>query len=394
MATQHLTRRPALRFELLEDRAVPATLFVDDDKAQYKGNSTFTTIQAAVDAADAGDTIMVARGVYTEQVTFADDKDGITLRAQNSKQTIIRAPDTLTGLKAIVTVDGADDVTIRGFTITGPAGVANELTYGVVIDGGSATVRDNLITGIRNDPLDGVQTGVAVAVLGDLEAAAAVITDNTITDYQKGGVVVFGADATATVSGNTIVGAGPTDLIAQNGVQVSDGADGYVFENFITGNDYTGDEDVSAAGVYADTAGSVIVADNKVFENQTGVLLVNLEFVVVAGNRVYDNSQDGVDFVGVGGGLFADNRVEDNGVDGVYLGDTTNLVVTGNRIRNNGDNGLEVTDGSSGNVIFGNTLRGNAGFDAFDDTTGSRTAGTANFWFFNTIGTKSNSGLR
>lgn len=394
MATHLVTRRPALRIELLEDRSVPATLFVDDDRAQFKGNSTYTTIQAAVDAASAGDTILVARGVYTEQVTFADDKDGITLRAQNPRQTVIRAPDALAGLKAIVTVDGADDVTVRGFTITGPATPANELTYGVVIDGGSATVRDNLITGIRNDPLDGVQAGVGVAVLGDLESAAAVITGNTITDYQKGGVVVFGADATATVSGNTLVGGGPTDLIAQNGVQVSDGADGYIFENFITGNDYTGSEDVSAAGIYADTAGDLIVAGNRVFDNQTGLLLVNLEYVLVAGNRVFDNTRDGVDLVGVRGGLFADNRVEGNAVDGVYLGDTTSVVVTGNRIRNNGDNGLEVTDGSSGNVIFGNTLRGNAGFDAFDDTTGSRTGGTANFWFFNTIGTKNNSGLR
>lgn len=392
MATQ-FTRRPALRFELLEDRAVPATLFVDDDRQQIP-SAKYTTIQAAVDAAKAGDTIVVAKGTYTEQVTFAADKDNITLRAMNSQRPVIVAPAALAGDKGIVEVDGADGVTVRGFTITGLATAGGGLTYGVVIDGGSATVRDNLITKIRNNPLDGVQTGVAVAVLGDVSKTAAVIDGNTITDYQKGGVVVFGADATATVSGNTIVGAGPTDLIAQNGVQVSDGADGYVFENFISGNEYTGPEDVSAAGIYADTADTVVVAGNKVFENQTGLLLVNLGSVLVTGNRVFDNSQDGVDLVGVRGGLFAGNRVEGNGVDGVYLGDTTNVVVTGNRVRDNGGRGLVLTDGSSGNVVLGNALRGNAGFDAYDDTTGGRTAGTANFWFFNTIGTKNNSGLR
>ncbi|MEO2089967.1 MAG: right-handed parallel beta-helix repeat-containing protein, partial [Gemmataceae bacterium] len=288
MATQ-FTHRPALRFELLEDRAVPATLFVDDDRAQIK-SAQYTTIQSAVDAAKAGDTIVVAKGTYTEQVRFSADKDNITLRPLNSQRPVIVAPAALAGDKGIVEVDGADGVTVRGFTITGPATAGSGLTYGVVIDGGSATVRDNLITKIRNNPLDGVQTGVAVAVLGDVSKTAAVIDGNTITDYQKGGVVVFGADATATVSRNTIVGAGPTALIAQNGIQVSDGADGYIFENFISGNEYTG-SDAAAAGIYADTAGTVIVADNKVFENQTGLLLVNLEFVVVAGNRVFDNSQ-------------------------------------------------------------------------------------------------------
>jgi len=78
----------------------------------------------------------------------------------------------------------------------------------------------------------------------------------------------------------------------------------------------------------------------------------------------------------------------------VVLSDVTNLVVAGNRIRNNAGYGLAITGESSENVIFGNTLRGNTEFDAYDDTTGSGTGGTANFWFFNRIGTKNNPGLQ
>ena len=384
-------RRPLLRVELLEDRAVPATLFVDDDKLQIP-TAKYATIQAAVDAASPGDTVVVARGTYTEQVTFAADKDNITLRAQSPFQAKIVAPATLTGDKAIVEVDGADGVTVRGFTITGPAQTAGDLAYGVAIDGGSATIRDNFITRIRNNPLDGAQTGIGVIVLGDQSKASAVLSGNLITDYQKGGVVVFGADATAAVSGNVVVGAGPTDAIAQNGIQVSDGADAAVSGNTVTGNVYTG-EGVSAAGIYADTAGSVSVTGNRVFGNQTGLLLLTLSDVLVIGNRVFDNTADGIDLGSVTGGLVLGNRVEGNAGDGVLLSDTTGVVVAGNRVRNNDARGLAVTDGSNGNVIFGNTLRGNTQFDAFDDTTGTRTGGTANFWFNNRGGTANVTGL-
>ena len=385
--------RPGLRIEWLEVRAVPATLIVDDDLGQFR-NADYTSIQAAVDAASAGDTILVARGTYIEQVIVPEDKDDLTIRSQAPRQAVIQATDTLTGANAIVTVDGADGVTLRGFTITGPAVTANSLTAGVaIVDGGSATIRDNVITGIRNDPLDGVQTGIGIIVDGFDAETTAVIQNNTITDYQKGGIVVFGDEASATVTGNTVVGAGPTDLIAQNGIQVSDGADAVVSDNRVSGNVYTG-ADVVATGIYVDTAGDVSVIDNRVFENQNGMLILNQDFILVAGNRVTDNTRDGIDIGSVNGGLLIDNRVEDNGLDGVVLSDVTNLGMNGNRIRNNAGYGLAITGESSENIIFGNILRGNIEFDAYDDTTGSGTGGTANFWFSNRIGTKNNPDLR
>jgi parallel beta-helix repeat protein len=388
-----LSRWTRFGVERLEDRAVPATLLVDDDRRQFR-NAEFTSIQAAVDAADAGDTILVARGTYTEQVTIPDDKDDLTLRSQQSQRAVIEAPATLTGELAIVTVDGADGVTIRGFTVTGPAGTADGLTYGVaVVNGGSATIEDNFITKIRNNPLNGSQTGIGIIVNGGDAATSAVIRDNTITDYQKGGVVIFGEEAEATVADNTIVGAGPTDLIAQNGVQVSDGADALVIGNTIRANAYTG-PDVSGSGVLVDTAGSVVVADNRLSANEDGLLVLDTDDIVVVGNRIFDSTNDGIDLIRVNGGLVYDNRVENNDTDGVVLSETTGVVVVGNNIRRNGQDGLVFTDGSADNIAFGNTLRGNARFDAFDDTTGDGTAGTANFWFFNRIGTKNNPDLR
>lgn len=382
-----------LRFEMLEDRAVPATLFVDDDRLQIP-QAAYRTIQSAIDAAAVGDTIVVAPGFYREQVTFNADKDGITLRARNPLLAVIQAPSTLTGEPAVVTVAGADNVTVRGFTITGGSAAGTGPLAGVSVrDGGSATIRNNTIAGIRNRPLDGLQTGLGVLVLGANDGTAAVIRDNTIADYQKGGVVVFGDGASADVTGNTIVGAGPTGLIAQNGVQVSDGASAFVADNVITGNVYTG-TDAVATGVLVDSTDEVTLSANRVFGNQVGLAVFNSGGVIVSANRVSENTADGVQLAGVSGGQVVGNRVEDNGTDGVVLDDSTGLIVTDNTVRRNGGDGLVLTNGSAGNVVFFNDLRQNDGFDAFDDTTGSLTGGTANLWFLNRIGTKNVPGLR
>src|SRR5262249_29960745 len=59
-------RRGALRLEALEDRCVPATLFVDPNVTP--SGSIFGSISAAVTAAHPGDTIKVVAGVYRGRV--------------------------------------------------------------------------------------------------------------------------------------------------------------------------------------------------------------------------------------------------------------------------------------------------------------------------------------
>jgi len=50
------------------------------------------------------------------------------------------------------------------------------------------------------------------------------IDDNIIQNYQKGGIVVDNMGSTAVITNNVITGVGRTEIIAQNGVQVSRGA--------------------------------------------------------------------------------------------------------------------------------------------------------------------------
>src|SRR6478672_9448042 len=128
------------------------------------GAGSLPTIQSAVDAASAGDTVQVCAGSYAEQVTVPAAKTGLTVRSQPAAAATIQAPGSLpaTQSSAIVHVDGATGVTIDGFTIRGPGtGSCGTIGYGVLVDGGgSATVSANHVAEIRDSSLSGCQSGV------------------------------------------------------------------------------------------------------------------------------------------------------------------------------------------------------------------------------------------
>src|SRR5262245_23631107 len=155
-----------LTVDMLEDRIVPSTLFVDDDHAQNP-NAAYTSIQAAVNAALPGDTVLVYPGTYQEQVTINksiklqglhsdswhfsgwndhdndndNDNDWSNDGNNNNKDVIIMAPanlgtPTAANPGAIVRVTGSTTFAeIRHFTITGLTGGTKNLLYGVRVDG-------------------------------------------------------------------------------------------------------------------------------------------------------------------------------------------------------------------------------------------------------------------
>src|SRR5687768_10488934 len=71
--------------------AAAKVITVDDDNADCR-KADFNTIQAAVTAAGAGDTIKVCAGVYTEQVTIPAGKNGLMLRSHTPLAAVIKAP--------------------------------------------------------------------------------------------------------------------------------------------------------------------------------------------------------------------------------------------------------------------------------------------------------------
>ncbi len=356
-----------------ESARAASTLYVNDDQpanaaaGKNCNQPNYSTVQDAVAAAEAGDRIIVCEGTYIEQVTI--DKS-IELRGQGAA--VIKAPATMVGIKAIVRVTGeGTSASIEKLTISGPGGGGcASLHFGIRVDGSAhADIIQNHITEIRGDSSCGAQNGQAIFVGRQSESTTgtAVIKQNLIDKYQKGGIVVDNLGSHAEISHNTIVGVGPTAAIAQNGIQVSREATGNVHHNEVSGNLYTGAA-WAASGILLYQSGAVTVSHNVVTTSGVGIFAVDAPSLAVVHNNVSDG-EDGIDIVGTTtGAVVSHNRSSGNEFDGIY------------------------TD-ASGNTFSNNIMSANDGFDANDVSTGSETAGTDNTWSNNQCMTSSPEGL-
>jgi hypothetical protein len=123
-------------------------------------------------------------------------------------------------------------------SVTSGAQIFGARYFGVVNDGTSVTVEGASIHDVGNNPFDGTQHGVGIYFTNGGSGA---IDGNTVSAYQKGGIVVNGTGTSASVTNNTVSGLGPVVFIAQNGIQVSRGAVATVRGNDISDNFYTGE---------------------------------------------------------------------------------------------------------------------------------------------------------
>jgi hypothetical protein len=131
--------------------------------------------------------------------------------------------------------------------------VENATQYGVFVDGGkgdvSVDVSDSSIHNIGDVPFDGAQHGNAIYYYGynTTGTVSGTVSGNTVYQYQKGGIITNGGNASTVVTDNTVTGLGPVSFIAQNGVQFGVGATGSASGNQISANDYTGCSNQDAA---------------------------------------------------------------------------------------------------------------------------------------------------
>ena len=96
--------------------------------------SQYSTVQAAVNAAASGDTISIANGTYTEQVTIPGGKNGLKIVGASQTGVIITA-----GLNQKAMVVNGNDTTFSYLTIRNTAGLTAGNTSQAVMVYGSRT---------------------------------------------------------------------------------------------------------------------------------------------------------------------------------------------------------------------------------------------------------------
>jgi serine protease len=180
----------------------------------------YETIQAAIYAAGGGDTVLVAAGEYTENVSL---QSGITLEGAGVDVTIIRGQ---------VKFKGGDFSKVTGFTITADGASGYSLDSGVVATGEEFKVIGNIIEGFGTGILAGEenmgliegniirQNGVGIEFS---EAGPWIYCrNNLILNNTKSGLMLY-SNAQPHVAHNTIVGNGFGQSYGSGGAGVSIG---------------------------------------------------------------------------------------------------------------------------------------------------------------------------
>lgn len=354
-------RAPAKDFR---ESAPTPNVLVDDDKVQCP-TAQFTSIQAAINAANAGDVIRVCPGSYPEQLlitkplTIEGDSGAILNPSPITQNSSGGSGDAFA---AVILVQDTDGVEITGLIVDG---ANNGITacaprlIGILFQNASGRIAHNAIRHMQLDPsLNACQSGNAVEVENPGGSGAKVrIASNSIDSYQKNGITGNDAGTEIIARNNIVTGIGATAGAAQNGIQVGFGAAGTITGNSITNNIWspcvsTDQCETNATGILIFESNSVTVESNSLGTNQIGVfvggddskvrnnsifnsvVLIGVALVgnqnVVGGNEITRSDEAGV-FVQGNNNHIRNNVLTDAPIGVLKLSSSTGTVLNGNQ---------------------------------------------------------------
>ncbi len=257
----------------------------------------YPTIQDAIDAAVAYDTINVAAGTYDEQVVI--DKS-LTLQGVGDTTIIQPSGPVLTAttsipwigggtgpMSAIVSVEATGGtVIIKDLKIDGSLITSKSTTWvgGLVYLETSGKVEG--VTVIGNSALPDRTAGIFAAAI--TESASLEITGCTVIGYNRAGIYALGGEFTADYHHNVINGPGTLSTGVPNGMYFLEGATGSATYNTITDLGYTGETWRSAGiGTYPGTGSGITFAHNTI-SNVQNAFALRVDGTTVEYNTIYN----------------------------------------------------------------------------------------------------------
>ena len=301
----------------------------------------YNSIQSAVNNASPYDVVMVATGVYHEEVDIGMP---LSLRGAGAQASVIDAANLNHG----VFVDGYDhpglhDVSVSGFTVKGA------LYEGIlVVSAWDVTIRNNRI--VNNDTVPGLQfTGELTGCPGQPGNG----TYETDESGDCGGALHLVGTAYSVVSGNVITGNADGVLISD---ETAESHHNLLTHNRIVDNPLE--------------CGIVLASHPPAGTTSNPAKHYGVDFNTIADNVSVGN---GVQIGGAGVGIFS---------DGANQGRVSSNVIIHNVLNGNGLGGVSLhthvgpkfglpADDLNNNMIIGNSIAGNLA-DQFDTATPGR----------------------
>jgi len=257
-----------------------------------------SNLQAAINAASPGDTLLVAPGVYDKVSIEKSIKlvgNGSTIRADSRE--------------ACVAVE-ADNVEIRGFLV-------RDGFYGIKL---------NSVTGC-------------------------LIADNTVLYCTQPGIALLYSD------GNTVTGnnASYNGIVGEGwyGIYLSNSNDNLIANNSAYGNGAYG------INLFPSCSNNTI-RGNVLQANMYGLyMFTDCANNLIEFNDMSKNTNSGLDLrLGCTGNIIRNNTVQNNVVAGITFMESGQNTIDGNRIFDNGRYGLQIQSNSDKNIIIYNNISG------------------------------------
>jgi hypothetical protein len=298
-----------------------AVIIVPDDQP---------TIQAAVTAAGAGDTVQVRPGTYAEGVRIDNGQTGLTLEGLGGRP-VLTPPASSNG----ILVDEVSGVTIRALEIQGGVrGVRLDLADGAIIT-------DLRLSGQTRD-------GILVR-----RGSPITVSDSSVDGAFVDGIRVERVDS-PTVTGNAVSGSG------RRGIQVKTGLTASVTDNVVDTSGRDGLE------VLRMTTSAVVTGNTSSTSGRAGIRVKKLTNATVVGNTATGAGHEGIIAKNIVGGVLDDNVGDANTRSGIRVRRCSSLAVTDNQANGNGAYGFWVQTTppiatsadliATGNVASGNVL--------------------------------------
>ncbi len=231
-------------------------------------NDTTYDFEPGVCSTSSSGTTITLLADCTETTPFVV-QDGFTL--DGAGHTLTAAdPSASQAFVGAAVRNGGIAMHVENLTIVGASSVLDCRTFtGIDFVEGGGSVENTTVDNLLRGGYTGCQNGLGIhAFNGTTTPVSLVVDGNTITRYNKNGITVNGA-ITATVTNNTVTGAGPlgSGYAAQNGIQIGFGATSLVSDNIVSGNWYTPTSDV-ACGLLFYQANGVKQKANTLFDNE------------------------------------------------------------------------------------------------------------------------------